>query len=204
MIIGITGKIGSGKTTLANYLVKSHNYTEYSMASPIKSIAQIFGYTHDQLNGSQQQKLEIHEHWGISGREFLQKVGTELFRDKIKEVLPNMKSVWVDLFRLQYEKEPKAYVISDIRFVDEANIIKQLGGIIIKVVRNSDVSSATRIEHVHKSELEMDSIPIDITIDNNRLGKEDIKKDIDNFLNIFWKIQNQIDVSNEERLLIRK
>jgi dephospho-CoA kinase len=41
MLIGITGKIGSGKSTSANYLVNSWNFTEYSMAEPIKEIGTI-------------------------------------------------------------------------------------------------------------------------------------------------------------------
>ena len=40
MLIGITGKIGSGKTTVANYLVNYWEFQEYTMAEPIKQIGE--------------------------------------------------------------------------------------------------------------------------------------------------------------------
>ena len=57
MIIGITGKIGSGKSTLAQILEEKFGYTEYSMATPLKEIGRIFGFTEEQLYGTQEQKL---------------------------------------------------------------------------------------------------------------------------------------------------
>lgn len=176
MIIGITGKIGSGKSTTAEILVKN-GYTEYSMSSPLKEIGKVFGFTHEQLYGSQEQKLQIHPHWGCSARTFLQKAGTELFRETMPKVIPEMKiehTIWIDLFKLKYQRDPKSYVISDVRFLDEANVIKELGGIIIRTVRDNKISSDNKIEHVHRSELEMESIIPDYIIDNNILSKEDL------------------------------
>ena len=177
MIIGITGKIGSGKSTLAQILEEKFGYTEYSMATPLKEIGRIFGFTEEQLYGTQEQKLEIHAYWKVSARTFLQKVGTELFRDGLKKVLPELKcenTVWSELFKLKYQKDPKLYVISDVRFLDEEKIIKELGGIIIKTVRNNDVCSASKSELIHSSELEMDKIKPNYVLDNNVTKIEDI------------------------------
>lgn len=185
LIIGITGKIGSGKTTLANYLVEQHGYKEYSMAGPLKEIGRIFGFSQEQLYGTQEQKLEVHEYWGVSSRQFLQKVGTELFRDQLPRVLPEMKlvgTVWVDLFRLKCQQEPDLYVVSDVRFLDEAKAIKDMDGIIIRCVRENEVSSADGKEHVHKSEMEMLSIKHDFLVDNNLLDKDKAQSYIDKIL----------------------
>lgn len=165
MLIGITGKIGSGKSTAASYLQKQHYLMEYSMAGPLKEIGAVFGFTQEQLYGTQEQKLQIHPYWGISSREFLQKVGTELFREQLPKVLPNMKikrTIWCEIFRLKYEQQDHGAVVSDIRFLDEVDTIHEMGGTVIRIVRPGLDESST-----HRSELEMDSIKADYTIVND-------------------------------------
>ncbi len=182
MIIGITGKLGSGKSTAAEHLVQQHCYTEYSFASPLKQIGEIFGFSYDQLYGTQENKLEIHPYWGISSREFLQKVGTELFRDLLPKVIPDMKieySVWVDLFKMCYRREPKLYVISDVRFLDEARAIKSLGGVIIKTERTNNIVSQSGSEMKHKSEMELMQIIPDYVINNDYLTILEAKQQLD-------------------------
>lgn len=161
MLIGITGKIGSGKTTASRYLCNHWFFHEYTMAQPLKDISKIFGFNDSELYGTQGQKLKIHPHWGISAREFLQKVGTELFRDKLPEVIPDMKiekSIWSDLFKLKYDKNIST-VVSDIRFTDEAESIKELGGFIIHIQRD------TQLSNTHRSEIQ--NIKADFHINNN-------------------------------------
>ena len=43
-VIGIMGQIGSGKSTLSNYLVSQKKYTEFSFADPLKKgLIEFFG-----------------------------------------------------------------------------------------------------------------------------------------------------------------
>jgi dephospho-CoA kinase len=169
MIIGIIGTIGSGKSTLASYISQKYGYTEYSFADPLKKIGELFGFTRNQLYGTQAEKLEINDAWGVSGREFLQKVGTELFRDQLNTVLPGIKlhkGVWCDIFRYKYTKQPGNYVIPDVRFPDEVETIKGLGGILIRIER--DINE----KHTHRSETSLNNIIPDFTIKNNGDIKE--------------------------------
>ena len=180
--LGITGKIGSGKSTVAIYLVKNKGFVEYSMAGPLKKIGEIFHFTPSQLYGTQEQKLEINEHWGVSGRHFLQKFGTEICRDALPKVIPEMKlgghAVWVRLFEIERLKNPEVnYVVSDVRFLDEAESIKNLGGKIIRVDRNSIEKKGQ--EHTHVSELEQDRIQEDTFIANDS-NLETLYKRLDN------------------------
>lgn len=183
MIIGITGKIGSGKSTVSNYMADAYGFKEYSFASPLKQIGEIFGFTHTELYGTQEQKLEKNEVWGVSARDFLQKVGTELFRDKLQEVLPHIKvkrGLWSDMFRKKYETHPGLYVISDVRFLDEYQTIKDLGGVVIRVNRNETVNKGGE-EHKHRSETVMDCITPDFIILNNG-SLHDLKIQIDSIV----------------------
>jgi energy-coupling factor transporter ATP-binding protein EcfA2 len=168
MIIGITGKIGSGKTTISKYM-EEIGYQEYQFAKPLKDIAKIFGYTEIQVNGSQSDKLEPHPLWKVPAREFLQKLGTDIFRDKLHEIIPAMKietSIWVDIFRHQITQNPgnKNWVVSDVRFEDEADAIRSMGGVIIRVQKKDQKTSGG-----HISETSMDLIKADYNIENSNI-----------------------------------
>lgn len=53
MILGLTGFIGSGKTTVANLLVERHGYRADSFAASVKDApATIFGWPRDMLGGT--------------------------------------------------------------------------------------------------------------------------------------------------------
>lgn len=183
MLIGIMGSIGSGKSTVADYLVKNHGFIEYSFAKPLKQIAEILQFEHHQIYGTQDEKLEINKFWGISGREFLQKFGTEICRDTLPTIIPNMNmnnnTLWIRLFEKMYSPD-KNIVISDVRFTDEINKIKELGGFIIKIERPSECTQKSDYQK-HSSELSTSNIVPDYLILNNQTI-EKLYENIDNFL----------------------
>jgi hypothetical protein len=78
MIVGILGKIRSGKDTTGDYLVANKNFVKYSFANPIKRGAmELFGFTEEQVFGDA--KDEIDPTWGITPRLVLQIMGNEVF-----------------------------------------------------------------------------------------------------------------------------
>ena len=183
MLVGISGKIVSGKSVSAEYF-KTKGFTEYSFAEPLKDIAKIFGFTDRQLYGNQSDKLQLHEYWNVSSRKFLQKVGTELFRETLPKLLPEMnisESIWIDLFKIKLKNSAGNYVVSDIRFLNEAEAIKKLGGIVIKLERNNSIFSKDHFEVEHQSEQQIDKIIADYTINNNG-DIENLYKNINNIL----------------------
>jgi hypothetical protein len=163
IIIGITGKINSGKTTISNYLEEEYEFKQYSFADPIKNMAISFGFRHHEVFGTQEQKLEINKHWGISGRHFLQKLGTDIFRDIVPKVIPDLNlgasgSPWIRAFEIHMleQNKKKDIVIGDVRFVNEAESIQKLGGCIIKICDSSLKKDDGTSKHA--SETEMDNI----------------------------------------------
>jgi dephospho-CoA kinase len=160
MLVGIVGKKGSGKTSIAKILCEEFSYLELSFAQPLKEIGRVFGFTDQQLH---EDKLEVNEAWGICAREFLQKFGTELCREKLPSILPQMNNVWIQLMERRIEAQDRPIVISDVRFKDEAQLIHRKLGFIIRVERELEEDGYS----VHSSEVEQLGIRADYVIQNN-------------------------------------
>lgn len=167
MIIGIVGHIGNGKSTVAKWLVENRDFKEYAFAEPLKQIAQILGFEYKQVYGTQNEKLEINKLWGVSGREFMQKFGTNICRNKLPQEFPFLKStLWVSLFEQMIINNPAMnYVISDIRLPDEYKSVKQKNGIVIRVSRTKYNNRGAG--NNHESEKYVDTFECDYVIQND-------------------------------------
>ena len=86
-IIGIAGLIGSGKDTVANHLIKEHNFQRIKFADKLKDgVAAIFEWPRELLEGDSDESREWREtpdeFWSkelgedITPRFVLQKFGT--------------------------------------------------------------------------------------------------------------------------------
>lgn len=163
----LTGEIGSGKSTAAG-IFKKYGFYEDFFARPLKEFALLIGFKYEEIYGTQEQKLQINEFWGISGREFLQKFGSEVCRDFLPTAIPVMKFCNRTLWARRMEQviiNKSNLVISDGRFPDEAKLVKDYNGIIIRIERFYDTKDKS--VSTHKSELEMKNIKPDIIINNN-------------------------------------
>lgn len=166
MIIGLTGKKQSGKTTAADYFVLIHGCREESFAAPLKQMAQILLGTDAGYFGSDEvKKISVIPEWGVTGRQLLQIMGTELFRNELPKHLPQLQGVWVKrLQRILSSIGPnETVVVPDVRFPDEAEMIRKLGGKIVKIVAKSNAASST---DDHESENQV--IEYDHIITNNK------------------------------------
>jgi hypothetical protein len=139
MIIGICGLIGSGKGTVGDILVEQ-GFTKVSFADKLKDgVATIFGWNRAMLEGdtdeSRQWREQPDDFWtqetgrNITPRIVLQEFGTECMRDGFDD------SIWVSLLKKQMLDSPGDYVIPDVRFRNEQDMIRELGGEIWRVQR---------------------------------------------------------------------
>lgn len=180
-ILGLTGRKRSGKDSVGEHLVEEYGFTRYAFADPLKKGCQIiFGFTDEQMWGKDKEVID--EYWGISARTAAQKIGTEIFQFEIPKHIPELadlgRAFWVYRFAKWYEaeltKNPDIkVVVTDVRFPFEADMIKSLGGSIIKIVRPNQ-----SYQDMHASETEMDSIPFDFLVDNNGT-LEDLEAKVD-------------------------
>tara|TARA_B110000977_G_C10984369_1_gene457370 strand:- start:141 stop:665 length:525 start_codon:yes stop_codon:yes gene_type:complete len=106
MKLAIIGKMGSGKSTCAEYLNKNHDFKILSFGGPVKKYVQeIFNDT-------------------TKNRELIQ-----TFAQKIKEI---DKDVWVNHL-LRNIKDSENIIIDDVRFPNEYNALEKAGFKFIKL-----------------------------------------------------------------------
>jgi hypothetical protein len=169
MIIGLVAKRQSGKTLVANYLMQNYNYIKLSFASPLKNLVQnIFLFNDDQLFGNSKEIID--PYWKTSPRSLLQFIGTDLFRNELSAKFPDIgDNIWIKHMekKLSQFSDNDKIIIDDVRFNNEIDMIKNFGGIIIKIDRYKNDDLLNDKYNMHQSETDLCNFSSDITISNN-------------------------------------
>jgi len=143
MIIGVCGFIGSGKDTVADYLVNVHEFRRESFANTLKdACSAVFGWDRTMLEGRTKQSREwrdqIDQWWSkrlgmdITPRLILQHWGTEVCRRAFHD------DIWIASLENKLRNSQDDVVISDCRFPNEIKAIRDQGGCVIRVVRGPE------------------------------------------------------------------
>lgn len=198
MVIGISGKLGSGKDTVGTIIqcLTEDNLTDgeifevlegrlqipnpdwqiKKMAGKLKEIASlILGVPVEKFEDRNYKESYLPDMWNYTDkngfkkqmtvREFLQRLGTDAMRDGLH---PN---TWANAFWVDYvDQKPEDrfsniiypnWIITDVRFPNEAKSVLDHGGILIRVNRDGDTGN-------HPSETALDDWEDwDYVIDNN-------------------------------------
>ena len=143
--IAFTGRMGTGKSSVADFLVKSFGFKRYSFAAKLKEIASdLFGMsTKDRL--------------------LLQTLGT-----KVREV---EQDSWANFVLKQIETEaPLRATIDDMRYLNEGKILKENGFTLIRLYgdrKNRKIAGLSPETERHPSETETDKIEVDYALDTS-------------------------------------
>jgi hypothetical protein len=189
MIIGICGLIGSGKDTIADYLVNFHEYRRESFANTLKdAVSSVFGWDRTMLEGRTKEAREWREQvdpwWAerlsmptLTPRWVLQYWGTEVCRKAFHD------DIWIASLENKLRSSRDNVVISDCRFPNEIASIKNAGGKILWVKRgelpewyNTALEANKghnwaiqdlKMQKIHASETAWIGTEFDFVIDNN-------------------------------------
>jgi hypothetical protein len=183
MIIGLTGYAQSGKDSVAKILVEKHGFIRVAFADRIRDF--VFDadpmYT---LVGNEPRYL----------RSFVESVGWEEAKKhpEVRRLLQNIgvaarnifgEQFWIDQAMRQLDPE-NDYVITDVRFVNEANTLQQMGewveGATVELWRIK--RAGTDAINSHVSEKEMDGYKVDKILSNSGT-LEDLELLVDRRLN---------------------
>lgn len=140
-LVGVSYAARVGKDTAADALVRDLQYTKFSFAGELKELALLINPRVLQTPGTQNVNIGhdrlahiVHMH------------GWENAKDRIPEVRQQLENIgmavrkrfgedfWANLVLERARLHDRA-VISDVRFVNEAEAIKALGGKLVKITR---------------------------------------------------------------------
>ena len=166
MMIGLCGRAGAGKDTVADVLIDRFGFSSYSLAAEIKSclvdLDPFIPINNRPVRLSElllDSSLEVLKRSYPEVRRLLQVLGAEVVRARVE-------SFWVDRLedRLVVDK-PKRVVITDVRFENEIKWIRYLGGMVFCVERDGVHDEYAGAKH--SSELGVDDEFIDSVVNNS-------------------------------------
>lgn len=159
MIIGLSGKRCSGKNVVADYLEKRYNFKQYSFANKIKDIGRdVFFW-----DGIKDEK----------GRKLLQDIGLQMRNID--------KNVWVNyiLKNIDFTNSLIHICITDVRFINEVQLITDCGGKIWRIERN--IERKSELDN-HLSEMELDNYKVFNEVIENNGTFEELYEKIDKIM----------------------
>lgn len=144
MIISISGLIGSGKDSAANYLCTNHGFKRMSFGASLKdAVSAIFNWDRELVEGSTKASREWREQvdtwWAnrlgipnLTPRWVLQQWGTEVARKGFHD------EIWIASVENKLRSINEDIVLTDCRFQNELAAVRAAGGITIRTHRGDN------------------------------------------------------------------
>lgn len=140
ILIGITGRAGAGKDTVADFLVREYGFVKLSVAGPLKRMLAAAGLTEP---ADREDKEKSIEGFDFTWRQAAQALGTEWGRSLDPSLWVKILAKEVRNLERMYSATGARVVISDIRYDNEAYMVRELGGQVMHILgRAADLGQA--------------------------------------------------------------
>lgn len=180
-VIALAGPAGSGKSTVADYLVEKYGAARTSFARPLKEMVKhALDFTDEQVYGTQEQKEAIDPRYGHSPRWFLQRIGTEGCRRTFGDYFWTRQCI-DGIVRTNQNLT----VIEDCRFINEADEIidsEKINGFVLRLwpVHDDEAQARASAAGDHRSEAEWQQLRASLEIKPAKRGIPELLTLIDN------------------------
>lgn len=164
IVVGISGRAGAGKDSLADELVRNHGFTRVGFADALKEsllVLNPFVPTDEGRGFERLSELVGREGWERAKRNYpevrrlLQSLGAEAVRDRLG------KDMWIHVADREVQRHDRV-VIPDVRYRNETDYVRGYGGIVVSIRR--PLYSET--DGTHSSE-QTDRLPYDVLLIND-------------------------------------
>ena len=160
-LIGLTGTAGVGKDTVANLLNHLYGFDQDAFAKPLKDMLKVIGIHEPATRKEKEIQLDGFD---FSFRKAAQTLGTEWGRTLQDDLW--IKIAENKLLQAKSNKNEDVRIcFSDVRFENEAAMIRKHGGFIFHIVGRETTVSKENSDH--RSEFGIKFFPSDIKIDNS-------------------------------------
>jgi hypothetical protein len=154
MLIGLLGEARSGKDTVASAILERYRGKTMSFAKALKdAVKSIYGLSEEQVNGDLKEQMD--DRWGVTPRYILQIFGEACRKINEKTWIVRLFREWKDTY-----DPTEVTIVTDVRYKNEMEAIKQHGGVVWKLVREGGPGAKGGVAG-HSSEEEQKSIPDD-------------------------------------------
>jgi len=181
-VIGFIGKRGCGKDTAAAHLIEKHGFKRLAFADALYQ--EVSGHYGVPIEFLQARETKEQPNLVLDGRPVLSsKSPRQALQDWGMLRRETDPLYWIKKVTDKIRSEPGKYIVTDVRFKNELNAIRDLKGLVIRIRRpawEANIGSVGTDQHT--SETELDGVAADFLLNNRENALNLLHSELDEAL----------------------